>query len=85
MHFSDWLYAQSGRTHEIALERLFGSIHDFLTVERNITSAPVAQALQADYEACGARGRLPFIEARVRRPVDAAARGRLRQMRHVGG
>jgi radical SAM superfamily enzyme YgiQ (UPF0313 family) len=85
MHFSDWLYAQSGRTHEIALERLFGLIHDFLTVERNVASAVVVQALQHDYEASGARGRLPFIEARSRRAFDAAAaRGRLRQMRHLG-
>jgi radical SAM superfamily enzyme YgiQ (UPF0313 family) len=86
MHFSDWLYARSGRTHEIALERLFGLMHDFLTVERNVAPAAVVQALQDDYEASGARGRLPFIEARARRPVDAAtARGRLRQMRHLGG
>ena len=84
MRFSDWLYAQGGRTHEIALERLFGSIHDFLTVERGAASAAVVQALQADYEASGARGRLPFIEARSRAsPSAAALRGRLRQQRHV--
>jgi radical SAM superfamily enzyme YgiQ (UPF0313 family) len=86
MHFSDWTYARSGRTHEIALERLFGLMHDFLTLECGLPSAAVVQALQADYEASGARGRLPFIEARARPLVDAtAARGRLRQMRHLGG
>jgi radical SAM superfamily enzyme YgiQ (UPF0313 family) len=84
MRFSDWIYAQSGKTHEIALERLFGLIHDFLTAERGADSAAVVQALQDDYEASGARGRLPFIEARTRRAASAtAARGRLRQMRHL--
>jgi radical SAM superfamily enzyme YgiQ (UPF0313 family) len=86
MRFSDWLYAQSGRTHEIALERLFGLLHDFLTEERGSAPAAVVQALQDDYEASGARGRLPFIEARSRRSVDGAgARGRLRQLRHLAG
>ena len=41
----------------LALERLFGLIHDFLTVERGLASAVVVQALQQDYEASGARGR----------------------------
>jgi hypothetical protein len=30
MRFSDWIYARTRRTHEIALERLFGLIRDFL-------------------------------------------------------
>lgn len=85
MRFSDWIYAQSGRTHEIALERLFGLIHDFLAVERGLASAVVVQALQQDYEASGARGRLPFIEARSRTSPSAPASrpSRLRQQRHV--
>ena len=86
MRFSDWLFAQSGRTHEIALERLFGLIHDFLTVERSLPSAAVVQALQDDYEASGARGRLPFIEARSRASLSAvSSHRRLRQQRHVTG
>jgi len=86
MRFSDWLFAQSGRTHEIALERLFGLMHDFLTVERGLPSAVVVQALQDDYEASGARGRLPFIEARSRAsPPAVSSHRRLRQQRHVTG
>ena len=86
MRFSDWTYARSGKTHEIALERLFGLIHDFLIAERGVDPSAAVQALQDDYEASGARGRLPFIEARARASASAAvSRGRLRQMRHVTG
>jgi len=84
MRFSDWTYARGGKTHEIALERLFGLIHDFLIAERAVDPPAAVQALQDDYEASGARGRLPFIDARARRASGAsAARSRLRQMRHV--
>jgi radical SAM superfamily enzyme YgiQ (UPF0313 family) len=84
MRFSDWTYARCGKTHEIALERLFGLIHDFLTSERGVDPPAAVLALQDDYEASGARGRLPFIEARTRGANSAAAaRGRLRQMRHL--
>ena len=85
MRFGDWLYARTGKTHEIALERLFGLIHDFLTAESGVELPAAVRALQDDYEASGARGRLPFIEARSRRATSAMpGRGKLRQMRHLG-
>ena len=86
MRFSDWTYARTGKTHEIALERLFGLTHDFLVEELGVDPTAAVQTLQDDYEASGARGRLPFIEARARASTSAAAsRGRLRQQRHVAG
>jgi hypothetical protein len=84
MRFADWLFARSGKTHEIALERLYGLIHDFLIAEQGIEPRTAVQALQDDYDASGARGRLPFIEARSRRSTRLIPeRGRLRQMRHL--
>jgi radical SAM superfamily enzyme YgiQ (UPF0313 family) len=85
MRFSDWAYARTGRTHEIALERLFGLVHDFLVDELRNDRAAAIRALQQDYEAGGARGRLPFLDAQNRDASRmAATRGKLRQLRHLG-
>jgi radical SAM superfamily enzyme YgiQ (UPF0313 family) len=86
MRFSDWTYARTGRTHEIALERLFGLIHDFLVDEMRVDRQVAVRALQDDYNASGARGRLPFIETAAGHAAGvAAARDRLRQLRHIAG
>ncbi|MFO0441829.1 MAG: DUF4080 domain-containing protein [Betaproteobacteria bacterium] len=82
MAFADWLYANTAKTHEFSLEKLCGYLHDFL-VGGGADAAAVAAAVAADFEASGARGKLPFM-ARGTRPTPAAAiRGRLRQSRHV--
>ena len=86
MRFSDWAYALTGRTHEIALERLFGLVHDFLVEGSRVDREAAVRALQDDYAASGARGRLPFdVTGAGRVPVVAATRGRLRQLRHLAG
>jgi len=81
LQFSDWLYARTGKTHEFALERLCGFLHDFL-VETGTAAATAAAAVSGDYEAGGAKGRLPFMNAGTR-PEPAAGRGKLRQARHL--
>jgi radical SAM superfamily enzyme YgiQ (UPF0313 family) len=85
MRFADWLYATTGKTHEMALERLFEHVHRFLTTELGIAQHTAANALLEDYAASGARGRLTFApEACVR--TARAARGTLaplRQVRHL--
>ncbi len=83
MRFSDWLFALTGKTHEIALERLFDFVHAFLTAERGIAAQAVTEALAGDYEASGARGRPAFLL-----PAAIASRGELsrqslRQARHL--
>ncbi|HYH43370.1 MAG TPA: DUF4080 domain-containing protein [Burkholderiales bacterium] len=86
MQFSDWLYARTGKTHEIALERLFEHVHAFLTTELGASVEPVSAALLADYEASGARGRVSFMPGAVLRPErvrSGTARGALRQARHL--
>ena len=86
MRFSDWLFAETRKTHQIALERLYGYVHAFLTGELAIDAEVVAQAMQDDYAASGARGRLEFLDrAGGRGGRSAAARGRMRQARHQAG
>ena len=80
--FTDWLYARTGKTHEFALEKLCGYLHDFLAVS-GVDVLTVAAAVAADYEASGAKGRLPFMNSGTRPEPQAGARGKLRQARHV--
>jgi Protein of unknown function (DUF4080) len=82
LQFTDWLYARTAKTHEFALEKLCGYLHDFL-VETGAGAATVAAAVFADYEAGGAKGRLPFMRSGTRPESRAGARGKLRQSRHV--
>ena len=82
MRFSDWLYANARKTHEMALERLFEHVHRFLTSELGVDPERAANALLDDYEASGARGRLAFApepkETGSARKIKA-----LRQARHL--
>jgi len=82
MQFTDWLYARTAKTHEFALEKLCGYLHDFL-VETGSDAAIVAPAVVGDYEASGAKGRLPFMKTGTRPEPQPGARGKLRQTRHV--
>jgi radical SAM superfamily enzyme YgiQ (UPF0313 family) len=84
MHFADWLYASIGRTHEIALERLFEHVHRFLTAELGVPEATASRALLADYSASGARGALSFAaNERQATTYDSSRRPALRQVRHL--
>jgi hypothetical protein len=85
MQFSDWLYATTSKTHEIALERLFEHVHAFMTTGLGITPQAVFEALLADYEASGARGRLSFMPGHVARVPRGGMtdRSALRQARHL--
>ena len=86
MRFADWLYARTHKTHEFAFERLCEFMHVYLTEVLQVNGATAA--VLADYEASGARGRLPFMDAGVRpdgthNRDSATARARMRQARHV--
>jgi hypothetical protein len=82
MQFADWLYARTAKTHEFALEKLCGYLRDFL-VETGADAATVASAVVGDYEASGAKGRLPFMKTGTRPEPQPGVRGKLRQTRHV--
>jgi len=84
LHFSDWLYAQTGKTHQFALERLCELVYRYLTGEAGGDAATTAAAIVADYEGSGARGRLGFMAAGTRpRTAAAPERARMRQTRHL--
>jgi radical SAM superfamily enzyme YgiQ (UPF0313 family) len=82
LRFTDWLYARTGKTHEIALERLVALVQEFLTGELGLEAGVVAATLQRDYEASGAKGRLALLDGAQRRAA-ASGRRRLRQARHI--
>ena len=60
--FSDFIFATTGKTHEIALERLYDLIFYFLTEHLALAAANVRPPLIEDYQASGARGKLSFLE-----------------------
>ena len=65
--FADWLFAKTGKTHEIALERLYDLLFECLTQELAEPDAVVTETLLDDYQASGARGKLSFIPERKRK------------------
>jgi radical SAM superfamily enzyme YgiQ (UPF0313 family) len=83
LRLSDWLYARTGQTHQLALERLFDLLREYLSAERGVAAAVVQAALDEDYRLTGARGRpkqdgadqpaafLPATPARQARHVAA--------------
>jgi radical SAM superfamily enzyme YgiQ (UPF0313 family) len=88
LRFSDWLHAESGRHHGIALTRLSGMLFRYLVEELGQKASEVAPVLLRDYQQ-GARNDVPpFLREHVmadkvpeRRPVDASAPKR--QSRHL--
>jgi hypothetical protein len=63
--FSDWLYAKTDATHQIAMERLFDLVYEFLTSHfqgtSDVDSATLQEDLTKDYWATKAKGRLSFM------------------------
>lgn len=83
MRFADWLYAKTGKTHEIALDRLFELVHVFLVSELSVPPELASRALLDDYEASGARGRLSFMPEGTARAAPVKRQSTLRQVRHL--
>ena len=54
LEFSDWLYARIGKTHQIALERLFDNLYLWL-VEQDNSEAKARAAIKDDFLSSGAR------------------------------
>jgi radical SAM superfamily enzyme YgiQ (UPF0313 family) len=62
LHFSEWLYAQTGRTDSIALMRLMEWVFEFLTGELRLDTRKAAEALWHDYQRGGRRDRPGFLK-----------------------
>ncbi|MFH2006644.1 MAG: DUF4080 domain-containing protein [bacterium] len=86
MRFSDWLTAQAGRTHAIALKRLTDFLHRYLTDVLGQDPAAVGPLLLADYQRGGRRDRPRSLEGVDGHPPsesDRNASAMPRQSRHL--
>ena len=87
--FSDWLYAKTRQTHQIALERLFDLLYTGLIEALGITPAEAYAALACDYAQSGAKGAPAFLKsaesnnAQLRK--TKATNQASRQLRHIAG
>ncbi len=58
MKFADWLYAETNKTHEIALNRLAELLFNYITEKGSVNKAEAANCLLADFTKVG-RKRFP--------------------------
>ncbi len=61
LHFSDWLFAHTGKNYAISLHRLAELLFTFLAQELGQNPAQVAQLLWEDYQRGGRSDRPPFL------------------------
>ena len=90
MRFSDWLYGDLRRTHQIALPVLAERLHRFLTGEKGVDPEEAGRVLAADWHRVPRREALAFLEkgGSVRGGKDerkVAPGGAERQARHLAG
>lgn len=88
LRFSDWLYEQTGQTHQIALDRLYDLMFDALSTCFAVEAAAAREALAHDYAASGARGAPRFLAPAADRQSGPATSRRsasqpTRQRRHL--
>ena len=83
---SDWLYAKTRQTHQIALERLFDLLHAALPSLLNVSKEQTLSVLTHDYTLSGARGAPKFLEALKQSKLSTPSKKMLshaaRQARH---
>lgn len=85
--FSDWLYARTQQTHQIALDRLFDLLYVGLNEALGVTPSDAYSTLALDYARCGAKGAPAFLQA-VAQGKDKLLAAKLghqprRQSRHL--
>lgn len=90
MTFSDWLFTRVRRTDSIALARLMQFIFEFLTAERGLDAAVIANVMARDYQRAGRRDTPSFLTEHLNEPAETertkprASFGPKRQSRHAG-
>lgn len=83
MRLCDWLYAETGKTHQLALDRLFELVYRGLTTTLGVAAADAA-CLREDYAACGGRAELSFSSTPKARSSIVNGGAPSRQRRHMG-
>ncbi len=84
--FSDWLYAQTGQTHRLALDRLFEWVYHWLSGQQSIPLEAIIESLGRDYQRSGMRKELVFLGEWGRPPRRSAEKNSgapARQSRHL--
>jgi radical SAM superfamily enzyme YgiQ (UPF0313 family) len=88
MQWSEWLYGKIGRRHGIALDRLAELLFQYLTENRGLDHAKVAEVLARDWQAAGRREKpaflLPYLPAADPSPPRRKSDAPKRQARHLG-
>jgi radical SAM superfamily enzyme YgiQ (UPF0313 family) len=56
MAFSDWLYAATGKTHQLALDRLYDLVYQWLAEVGGMKPEIARETIAHDFHASGARG-----------------------------
>jgi radical SAM superfamily enzyme YgiQ (UPF0313 family) len=87
LHFSDWLYAQMGRNHAIALGLLAELLFRYLTEVLGLEARSTANTIYDDYERGGRSDKpallRPYLEAREPRRSPLSEVAPKRQARHL--
>ncbi|MDQ1363924.1 MAG: hypothetical protein QG652_1786 [Pseudomonadota bacterium] len=83
MQLCDWLHAETGQTHEFALERLFNLLHQYLTEQKLQSASLVENALLEDYRRAGLKGQAGFSKQENRVDKSRKIRNADRQQRHL--
>lgn len=86
MRLSDWIFATSGQTHHIALERLFVLLHQAMIDDMCIEKEQTENALLQDYQLSGLKGFPKFMNrGNPQQVADTRQEMKLlaRQARHV--
>lgn len=82
LQFSDWLYAQTGMTGDLALDRLFRLIHEGLTTLFEVEESALRAALETDFNRTGNQGMPRFLRAGAVSESSVSGRVAARQGRH---
>ncbi len=88
MHWSEWLYAQVGRTDSIALARLAELLFKYLIEELRLAPASTAESIWRDYQRGGRRDKPEFLRPFVKDDPFSGSRSSRgialkRQSRHL--
>ncbi len=61
MQLSDWLFAETGQTHRLALKRLFELLYRYLTEIVGVSSEAATEVLRQDHQASGLSSMPAFL------------------------
>lgn len=82
LQMSDWLYEQTGQTHQIHLPRLFTLLHQGMMTLAGIDTVEIVSALKSDFTLSGQKG-VPLF-SRGNNTENTIHNGARRQQRHQG-